>query len=371
MATRETRATAVSVSLTKDPKSWLTKLLSERDVRAVAKMLAEVEGAARLLAQSAEARTLRAVSTTVHGIATDKQHAAEIRARAAEVSKVFKDPTLLAPIAERLLARGDEHREAARALVLDAGVAGAYALYGARVKLANEPGAREPFVATMRALGESCWPVVRAALERIPAAALTGGHPVAAVLAEDLLLSLPTLRDDAAGQLVAKYVRTTEAPLCRAATQALGRVWAERAAPLLLALLDVKDDGVRTAAIAGLREIGAVDEHVVRRLLPILAKKVDGGKELRLAAVAALEFVTADARPVAVPLLVQLVRDPAADDATVLASSKALISVMGNEARAVLLDRSDRATEPLKSNMLVLLKDPKLPEVDATLRGLL
>jgi serine/threonine protein kinase len=365
MASGEKRAAEVSTSLARDPRTWLTKLVAERDPRVLDKMLGEVEGAARILAQRADARVLRAVSSTIHGIATDETRHAAIRASASSVLRVFSDPALLAPIAERLLARGDDQREAARTLVLHAGVAGAYALYGARVKLATEPSVREPFVATMKALGESSWPVVRAALERIPAAALTGGHPVAAVLAEDLLLCVPALRDEAAGHLVAKYVHTTEAPLCRAATQALGRLWAERAAPLLLSLLDVADDGVRSAAIAGLREIGAVDEHVVRRLAPILARKVPAGDSLRVAAVTALEFVTVDARPVAVPILVQLVRDKAQDDPTALAAARALLSVMGNEARAVVIDRSDFAAEPLKSHLLVLLRDPKLPEIDA------
>ena len=122
---------------------------------------------------------------------------------------------------------------------------------------------------------------------------------------------------------------------------------------------------MRIAAIAGLRAIGAVDEHVVRRLAPILARKVDASQELRLATVAALEFVTPDARPLAVPLLVQLVRNTTLDDDTVYAASKALLSVMGNEARSVVIDRSDLASEPLKSHLLVLLRDPKLPEIDA------
>ena len=366
----EKRAKEVSVSLARDPKKWLTQLLEERDARLFDKMLGEVGPAARLLAQKADARALRALSSTIHGIATDGKRPAAIRASATTVMKVFAEPTLLAPVAEKLLQRGDDS-DAARALVLDAGPAGAYALYGARVKLAADPAVREPFVATMRALGESSWPVVRAALERIPATALTGEHPRAAELAEDLLWSVPALRDDAAGALVARYVRTTQASLCRAATQALGALWAERAAPLLLALLDVPDDGVRIAAIAGLRQIGAVDENVVPHLVPILTRKVHAGDELRLAAVTALEFVTPDARPVAVPILVKLVRDPGWDDATIFAASRALLSVMGNEARAVIIDRSDTVPEPLKSHLLVLLRDPKLPEVDAkTIRAL-
>src|SRR4029079_4428062 len=134
MASGEDRAGEMSVSLAKDPKTWLTKLVEERDGRITYKMLGEVEGAARLLAQRSDSRTLRAVSSTVHGVATDESRAAGTRARAAEVMKVFADPALLAPIAERLLAHDDDHREAGRTLVLDAGTAGAYALYGARVK---------------------------------------------------------------------------------------------------------------------------------------------------------------------------------------------------------------------------------------------
>ncbi|HSO36960.1 MAG TPA: protein kinase, partial [Labilithrix sp.] len=366
MATGEKRAEEVSLSLARDPKTWLMKLLAERDARILDKMLGEVEGAARLLAQRADARTLRAVSSTIHGIATDDQRHPAVRARAAAAARVFADPTLLAPVAERLLRYDDEHREPAKALLLDAGTGGAYAIYGARVKVAASQSARAPFVETMRIIGEAAWPVVRAALERIPTAALTGGHPLGADLAEDLLLCVPTLRDEAAGHLVAKYVRATEPALCRAATQALGRLWAERAAPMLLALLDTNDDGVRAAAIAGLREIGAVDEHVVRRLVPILTRQVAVGHRLLVTAVTALEFVTLDARPVAVPILVQLVRDASLDDVTVLAASRALFSVMGNEARAVLIGRSDMAAEPLKSHLLELLRDPTLPEVDAT-----
>jgi serine/threonine-protein kinase len=371
LASGEKRAEEVSRSLARDPKTWLTKLLAERDARIVDRMLDEVEAAARVLAQNADARTLRAVSSTIHGIATDDKRHASVRARAASSMRVFTDPTLLAPIAERLLTHKDEHRDAANTLLLDAGVAGAYAIYGARVKVVASQAARALFVETMRGIGEAAWPVVRAALERIPASALTGAHPVGADLAEDLLLCVPMLRDEAAGHLVAKYARATEPALCWAATQALGRLWAERAVPLLLGLLDVNDDGVRAAAIAGLRELGAVDEHVARRLVPILTCQVQVGHALRIAAIRSLEFVTLSARPVAVPLLVQLVRDIGLDDATVLAASRALLRVMGNEARAVVIGRLDVASEPLKSHLLVLLRDPMLPEGPKELKDLM
>ncbi len=366
MTRGEARAEQVSTLLARDPKSWLTTLVEERDGRVVDRMLNEVEGAVRRLAESADARTLCAVASALHGMATDGRRPVALRSSAAAALRVFRDPALLAPIAERLLTHDDAHRKAASSLLLDAGVAGAYAIYGARVKAAASPSARAPFVATMRGIGEAAWPVVRAALERIPAAALTGEHPIGADLAEDLLACVPNVRDEEAGHLIAKYARATDPALSCAATRALARLWAERAVPLFLALLDVENDAVCGAAIAGLREVGAVDVHVVRRLLPLLTEDAVGSAELRLAALRALEFVTPDARPLAVRILVQLVRDRKLDDGVVLGASRALFSVMGNEARAVVIARSDVSVEPLKSHLLVLLRDPELPDVDLT-----
>lgn len=358
------RSEEIAESLARDPKAWLTKLVQERDARVTARMLAEVEGVARRLAQNGDARALRAVSSTVFSMATDETRVASLRSEAVATTCVFKDPTLLAPIAERLLAHDDEHRKAASKLLLDAGVAGAYALYGARVKAASSESVRAPFVETMRAIGGAAWPIVRAALERIPAAALTGGHPVGRDLAEDLLSCVPTVRDDAAGHLIAKYVYATEPLLCSAATRALGRLWAERALPLFFALLEADDDGVQRAAIQGIKEVGAVDVHVVRRLAPLLTGKGLASADTRFEAVVALESVTRDARALAVRILVHLVRDANLDDVLALAASRALFSLMGNEARAVLIGRCDLAKEPLKSQLLLLLRDPPLPDVN-------
>ena len=362
MNTKKTEDTVAS--LTRDPKAWITRFIAERDPRQFDFMFEEMELLVPKLASVADARTLWALSSTVLGLATDETRPANVRARAATFQRVFYDPTHLARIAERMQLRNDEHREPARSMLVRAGIAGAYALYGARVKHAADPAVRRPFIDTMRMIGEAAWPVVRAALEKIPDTAITGDHPIAATLAEDLLLGVPTLRDEVAGHAVAKYVRAKEPRLARAATQALGRLWAERAAPLLLGLLADADDGVRIAAIHGLRQISALDEHVVRRLAPILTGRVPAGLQLYQTVVVAMEFVTLDARPVAVPLLVQLLREPSTVDVIVLAASKSLLSVMGNEARAVVIDRSDRAAEPLKSHLLDLLKDPELPQAE-------
>jgi serine/threonine-protein kinase len=359
MAASQTTARAERIAdvLAQDPARWLTKLTNERDPRTFEHMLVDLESALRLLAKRADARALWAASSALHGIATEPQ--GRRSAAAAPLLKLFGDPSMLLPIAERLLARDDGHRDAARTLVLRARVAGAYALYGARVKLAADERARGPFIEAMRALGEVCWPVVRAALEKIPEAALTGAHPAAAQLAEDLLLCVPTVRDESAGHLAAKYVHAVDRPLCVAAARAVARLWLERARPILLALLADDDDARRTAGLVGLRQLGAVDAHAVRKLVPILKGEVEASLELRLATVAVLSVVTDEARPIAVPLLAQLVRDPSTDDATVLEAAKSLTRLLRNEARAVIGDRADRSGEALKGRLYALMEATK------------
>jgi serine/threonine-protein kinase len=336
--------------------SWLKPFVEERDMQVFGKKLAELDRAVRVLAHRGDAKALWAVSSTVHGLATEGTQGPNTRAaKAAALLQLFTDPGMLGPVAERLLSTDDDSRDAARTLLVRAKAAGAYALYGARVKHAVHPRVRAPFVATMSAVGEGAWPVVRAALEKIPPAALTGGHPLAAELAEDLLLCVPQVRDEAAGHLVATYVRSTVPSLCRAATRALARLWAERARPLLLGLLANDDDGVRIAAIVGLSEIGAVDEHAARRIAP-LATRGAATYELRIAALQALGSMTVEARPVAVPILAQVVRDPASpEDATLLAAASALVKNVGPEAHPIIRERAHRSSEPIRTQLLAFL----------------
>jgi serine/threonine-protein kinase len=345
--------------LQRDPKPWLAKFVQERDPRQFATQVNALDRAVRVLALQADAKALWAVSSAVNGLVTHGSSAGPNTraARAAKLIQLFTDPGMLGPIAERVLATDDDAREAGRTLLIRARTAGAYAVYGARVKHAASSGVRAPFVTTMQEIGTHAWPVIRAALEKIPPAALTGGHPLASDLAEDLLLSVPNVRDEAAGHLVATFVRSTVPSLCSAATRALARLWADRARPLLLGLLGNPDEAVRLAAVAGLREMGAVDEHVARRLAPIVAPGAPISGELRTQALAALGSMTEDAKPVAVPILVKVVRDPgASDDATVLSAARALIAVMGREAISVVHDRAERSSEPLRSELRRLVR---------------
>lgn len=347
------RSQGLTETLARDPKEWLKKFATEHDPRAFSQRLAELEGSVRAFAQRADAKTLWAISSTLHVIASGPS--GPMAQGAARVLALFSTPELLGPLAERFLSRDDDAKESARTLITQARVAGAYALYGARLKLAGHHAARISFVTAMQKLGEHGWPVIRAALDRIPDAAMTGEHPRAAELAEDLLLCVPNLRDDDAGQLVAKYANARVPSLCRAAARALTKLWGERARPLLLGLVTNADDGVRMAAVIGLREIDAVDVHAVRRIAPLLDPSV-AGPQARAAAVAALVTALPDARQLAAGILAQAVREPALDDATVIAAARALLGIAGVAAVDVIRERASLSVAPLRGQLDGLLR---------------
>lgn len=352
------RGEDIASSLARDPVKWLAKL-AEGDARSFGHLVADLEGALRILAKRADARAMWAAASALHGIASDPSEAK--KAELARPSlRLFADPAMLGPVAERLLANADdEQREPARKLVVQAGVAGAYALYGARVKLAANERVRIPFVETMRLLGDKCWPVVRASLERIPEEALTGEHAAAAALAEDLLLTVPMVHDEAAGHLAARYVKADGAGLCRAAARALARLWNERARPVLLALVADETDARRIAGMVGLRQLGAVDERSVGKLAPIARGEVETHPDVRIAAIAVLGVVADSAREATIPLLARLVRDVALDEAAVFEAARSLMALLGNEARAVVGDRAYQSADPLKSRLLALMEATK------------
>ena len=292
-------------ALSRDPRSWLGELARERDLRAFTRRLGELESAVRTLAHRADPRTLHMIATVVSGLRHDRVASDEATSALEAVARQFVDPEVLAPIAARLLAQDEEGREAAARLVADARVAGAYALYGARTKVAD-PHARVAFVTTMKSLGESAMPVVCAALERVFEQAISGQHRAATDLAEDLLLSMPRWDDETAGRLVVKYAAAPIPALCRAAARALPRVWGDRARSVLAHLVLHEDDGVCLAAVVGLREIDAVDLDAVLRI----GAQVDAGRarspQLFAAMTAALQSASASARAEAAAILVRL-----------------------------------------------------------------
>ena len=283
--------------------SWASSILNESDFDKLAHKLVDLGDNIRPLAEASDVLQLRNIALVLDKIAD--RAAIDDGANEAHraVSSLLLEPAVLAPIAARLLAYDEEGRDAAAELMTRAGGPGVYALYGARTKVAADQNARIAFVTTMKQYGATALPVVRAALERILERAMAGTHPAAIDLAEDVLLSVPSVLDDATGRLIEQYAASTAPNLCRAAARALPRAWADRAAPTLMRLLDHEDDGVLTAALIGFREIKVVDARIVRKIGMLADKKRLRAPQLKQAAVAALGAAMPSAKPDAAAVL--------------------------------------------------------------------
>lgn len=276
---------------------WALQLLGEKDMTQLAAKLNELDGPVRQLAAEGDVLKLRVVVQVLDRLAKTVENDEAAAAAHAVAMSVFQDPAAMMPVASRLLAYDEEGRDAAAEVMIKAGGAGAYALYSARTKVAADQNVRVAFVTTMKAYGADALPVVRAALERIMERALAGNHPAAIDLAEDVLLAVPSALDDATGRLIEQYAASTIPNLCRAAARALPRVWADRAAPTLLRLLDNEDDGVLAAALIGYKEINVVDARTVKKIGSLVDRKRLHSPQLKQAALAALGNAMPSAKP--------------------------------------------------------------------------
>ncbi len=355
-------------TLSQNAIAWAGRLAKTTDPKVFAEATQKLEPALRALATKGEVDALWTVSSTMHGIASEGSAAVGSRAwSATKLLKLLDDTAILSQIAEQLLAGPPESRDKARRLLVNAGVAGAYGLYGARVKLARSPAIRPTFVTVLKDFGPKAWPVVRASLEKI--AATSAPNASVLDLAEDLLLCVPFVGDENAGHVVLKFLRSSHSPICRAATAGIIKIWGERSKPMLVAMVQSKEDVVRVAGIAGLRQLNAIDEHLVPRLHAILTRRVAGGEEVRAAAAVALAHVSPTAKQPAVSLLAQLLT-PSRDgqpeprghngalskqDAVVIAMARSLLTIGGKPYRGLVAERAERSAEPLRGQLRGLL----------------
>jgi serine/threonine-protein kinase len=360
----------IADALVQNAAAWLRGFAQAPDAR-FAQLAQRLEPSLRSLAAAGQTRALWFVSSTLHGIAAEGRQASGSRAHvAATLLRVFDDPAIVSLVAEQLLTGPEEARDHAKRILLHAGVAGAYALYGARVKLANEQAIRGVFTTVLKDFGPKAWPVVRAALEKIIGSD-QAQNPPTMELAEDLLLSVPAVGDESAGHLVVKYLRVNVSGVCRAATASIVKMWSERAKPLLVGMLQSKDDVVRIAGIVGLRQLGGIDEHVVPRLQAILLRRLPAGEELRAAAALALSHTVPSAMQPAVSLLAQLMTPPrdapnprlasplsnvlSREDAVVIAVARSLLALGGKNYRGLVAERAERSPEPLRTQLKKLV----------------
>ena len=350
---------ALAALLTREPVSTLReKLATPQSFTAEVQSLA---AAMQLMLEQRELAALAQVVAIFRKVAVDPK--ADARSElSARLVKTLQDPARLAPVAERALA---EHDEAAPRLLAMLGLAAAHALYAARLRVHPTPPTRGRFVAAMRAIGPASWPLMYAALQRNAPGDATQHDPR---LAEDLLRSMPLVADDDAGGVVARYLRWGDVAVRRAAIPPLVTLWGDRARPLLLGvLLKDPDEGMRVAAIRGLRDLRAIDEHVIRKAEDILGDPAQAGNGVCIAVSEALADTTEERRPLAALVLRRLLapktgvfsilrtKTKTAPPVVLLAMARSFAHIGGPEAPKLIEELGRQCEEPLRTQLLGLV----------------
>jgi serine/threonine protein kinase len=277
-------------ALQQDPTPWLSNLAQMHDVMKFTEEVKLLEPPVRKLMKSADAATLSAIIMTLRTIIKDEGAIGDRAKQAGRILRMLRDPPRLAPLVDKALAANEEISQVLSHVLVEPQAAAAEALLEGRQRHASAT-ARVRFIALMRMLGPAALPIttgeLRACLER--------GERSGAYV-EDLLRAIPPGPNDAAGSVVAEFLKGAPPVVTGAALVALAGLWGERARALLLGALQNADAQLVMSAVTGLRILRAVDLHVVRRLDPILTGAAVASEDLRVAAAAALGEATPDAR---------------------------------------------------------------------------
>ncbi|AKU98916.1 serine/threonine protein kinase [Labilithrix luteola] len=354
---------ALAALLTTDPAAALRERLATpahfaNEARAVA-------AAMRVMLSRAEYEALaRVVAIFRHVAETTADPRAELSSR---VVRTLEDPALLGPAAEHVLS---SEGDAAPRFLSMLGLAAAHALYAVRIRSHPTPTLRTRFVATLRAIGAPAWPLVSLALERNAPGEARKHDPR---LAEDLLRGMVLPDQDVGhnapsaeglGTVVAACIRWGDPAVRRAAIGPLVRLWGDRSRALLFGLfLKDPEEDVRIAALIALRELRAIDEHIVRRGEQIFAGEPPSTL-LRVAVAEALADANEAARPLAIGILRRALgtkpekrssTGPKTTAPVILAVARSFALLGGPEAANHIESLGRQYEEPLRTQLLGLV----------------
>jgi hypothetical protein len=176
-------------------------------------------------------------------------------------------------------------------------------------------------------------------------------------LATDILSSIPRANDELLGNVVARYARAQDPHVAAAATAALPKLWGDRSRALLVALLQHPGEPARVAAASALAELGAVDEHVVRKIAMLADDPAWSSRDVRTAAIRALLSAQPEARNAAAAALVNAMSMwPEGPELVDL--GRALLSLYGERAVALLRRRAGACPPDLRGEIEALVDQP-------------
>jgi serine/threonine-protein kinase len=339
-----------AANLARDPSTFLESVAAAKSAHRFAEVVAALDGAAPKLLERREVAALVKIAAALDVVAMEPGTRGSL---ATSALKPLSDPQMLGPIAELALTGSESDSALAAKLVVRAGVGGAYALYSARVKNPSQT-ARARIRSIFPAIGVAALPVIRSALERIAQSSDSYG---AVELATDILASVPRANDELLGNVVSRYARAADPQVAAAATSALPKLWGDRSRALLVALLQHPGEQARLAAVTALLDLGAVDEHVVRKIAAVADDPQWSTPEIRAVATRALMGAQPEARSAAAAALVNAM-SMWPDGPELVDVGRALISLYGDRAVPLLRRRAEASAPDLRYEIEALVQQP-------------
>ncbi len=346
-------------SLKRDPALWLSRLEATHDIAKFEADVALLDPVIRKLLKAADAPTLSAVVRSLRAV-IKAEGAVGPRATAAGAAlRLLRDPSRLEPLVAKALQGPEQPPAVLLHVLVEPQLAAAQALIEGRAKHASA-SARVCFVKLMRAIG----PAALAPLTQSLRGCVDRGE-LDGPLVEDLIRDLPPGPSDGTGSVVAEFLRSGDPVTSATALLALAGLWGERARPLLFGALGHVAPVIVVTAIAGLRAIRSIDNHVTSRLEAILDGNGALMDEARVAAAVALGEAVPEARAAAGAVVARLfapppatrwsVPPPSASSDLVLALAFSLLALGVPNAAATIQRRAAASQDALRRQLSALV----------------